>query len=302
MTVKEWLAAVGNVQKMAKREHWTYGDSHALPPCADGFISCDRLEARALWDEGRTDQPKGGITVVNMESYLTNWGWHKITKAADLLPGDIVLMKQNGESKATWRWHTFVLTEYNAKTQICSKYDEGSQTRIDSTQPFKNVPLNEWKGARSFYCGFRMPAEVKGTKYTIRSTVKKNYVIDIKGGSLQQKAEVQIHTANGTEAQLFVIEKVKADYYRIINVKSGLVLDAKGGKARNGQPIWQYKWNKTNAQLWKLRMNEDGSITFLSAIDERYAMDLKSAKAVNGQQIQLYKDNGTKAQKWKIEK
>ena len=178
-TPEKFIAAVRAVYLMAKNGRYHYGDSYAMPPCSDGAISCDRLEARACWNLGWTDQPivgrTCGITVFNMETYLLRWGWKKIANKADLKKGDIVLMKEKGTSKPTTYWHTFVLTAYDPATQICSKYDEGAQWRIESAQPFVNVPLNEWTKddrahghiPREFYCGFRVPVATKKTeKYT----------------------------------------------------------------------------------------------------------------------------------------
>ena len=178
-TPSKFIAAVRQVYLMAKRGNFRYGDSYKMPPCSDGAISCDRLIARACWDLGWHDQPivgsTCGITVFNMEKYLTSWGWKKITSKSKLQRGDVVLFKERGTSQPTTYWHTFVLTAYNPETDICSKYDEGAKWRIDSIQPFVDVPLNQWtvddrangQIPRVFYCGFRAPTASKKTeKYT----------------------------------------------------------------------------------------------------------------------------------------
>lgn len=307
VTEKQWLDAVRNVYLMAYKGHFTYGDSKSMPPCADKIISCDRLVARACYDLGWKSQPNGGITVVNMETYLTRWGFGKITKQADLKSGDIVLFKWNGQSKPTWKWHTFVITAYNPKTAICSKYDEGSQKRIDSIQPFTNVPLKEWQGSRSFACGFRPPYKTevhrlptKGASYIIESALNKSYCADVKSASMDVGANVQIWKKNDSEAQEFCIDDVKDGYVRIVNKKSGLVLDVNSAKVKNGTNIQQYEWNGTKAQLWKMRLNADMTVTFESALDANYVIDVKGGKALNGSNIQLWKHNGTKAQRWMI--
>lgn len=147
------IQATKAVYEMAHNGHYKYGDSHALPPCADGVISCDRLVARAMWNLGYTSQPHGGITVLNMESYLLKWGAKKITDQNALRSGDIVLFR-NASMISNAGWHAFVLTDFKSVSNI-SKYDCGSQERINSAQPFRNVPLNQWPGVRWFYCAFR---------------------------------------------------------------------------------------------------------------------------------------------------
>lgn len=206
-TPNRFINAVSNVYRMAYADGWTYGDSHALPPCSDRIISCDRLVARALWDLGLTDQPRGGITVINMESYLLKWGFKKITNAGDLLRGDIVLMRANGQTSPSASWHAFVLTAYNPATQICSKYDEGSNERIRSPQPFVNVPLNEWIGRRTFYAGFRCPAYNK-RKETYEKTFSAVY--DGKKNSSVRVLQKLLRYANcrGKDGKALVVDGV----------------------------------------------------------------------------------------------
>lgn len=162
-TASSLIAAVAAVYAMAYKGRYRYGDSHGNPPCSDGVISCDRLIARALYNLGYTDQPKGasnkssGITVINMESYLLKWGFTKITDQTKLKPGDIVLFR-NANTTPNAGWHTFLLVSYTNAGKI-SKYDCGSQPRIESVQPFTNVQLNEWPGTRWFYAAFRAPSD-----------------------------------------------------------------------------------------------------------------------------------------------
>ena len=63
--VEEFVASVASVYQMAHDNGYEYGNSNSLPPCDDGFIACDRLIARALWDLGYTDQPQGGMQIIS---------------------------------------------------------------------------------------------------------------------------------------------------------------------------------------------------------------------------------------------
>ena len=306
VTTKQFIDAVSKVAQIAQKSNWHYGDSHGVPPCSDGYISCDRLIARALWDLGFTDQQVGGMTVLTMDKYLTGHGFKKITDQKALQPGDSILMKQNGTSAPTAAWHAFVITAYNPSTGICSKYDEGSESRIRAGGFFANVPLNEWSN-RTFFAGYRVPGDKEpnrlkptGKKYTIESALNKGYCFDIYGGSMENKGNLNLYKKNGTPAQQFCIEEVKDGYVRIVNVKSGLVLDLTGGKAANKVNVQQYEWTGVPAQLWKMRYNLDGTITFESAVDGSYVMDAAEGKAANKTNIWIYKNNGTKAQRWRL--
>lgn len=303
LTMDKIIGAVQAAYEMAHRLKWIYSDSQTIPPCIpDKRISCDRLEALACFMLGYTAQPRGGFVTSSMEHYLTSWGWTKITNPANLRPSDFILMKKNGQTAATWEWHAFTLLQYVSNNNI-DKYDTGSDARIKAAQPYRSCPINEWKGTRSFYAGFRAPfsAELDGT-YIIESAVDRNFVLDVKGASAAIKANVQAYRKNGTQAQIFTLDQVGGGFYRIRNIKSGKCLDVAGAKAVNKQNVWQYPWNGTNAQKWKPVKNSDGSYTFISAVNKSYVLDLAGAKAANGTNIYLYKSNNTKAQRWYITK
>ena len=154
-TKMEFLREVASVYQMAHDNGYVYGDSHGTPPCSDGFISCDRLIARALWNLGLTDQPEGGFIVEQEEEYLTARGFEKIERQEDLRGGDIVIQCNEGGEII----HSFVLVYYDPITTECIKYDCGHFTpegadRISSQQPFYTV-LADFP-ERKFYCGFRI--------------------------------------------------------------------------------------------------------------------------------------------------
>ena len=165
-TAEEFLAEVAAVYQIAHDNGYTYGDSQTMPPCEDGFISCDRLIARALWNLGMTDQPAKGMSVGNEALYLTTHGFELVTDQSQLSPGDIVMQDNGVSGIPNWRWHTFVLVSYDPETTMCEKYDCGHFTpegkdRISSEQPFV-CPLADYGSQRRFVCGFHLkqkPAE-----------------------------------------------------------------------------------------------------------------------------------------------
>ena len=298
LTKEKILCAINATYEMAHNLKWAYSDSHAIPPCIpDKRISCDRLEALACFMLGYTNQQAGGFVCSNMEKMLTSWGWTKITKQSELQGGDFILFYRDGETTATAKSHAFTLTYYNSPNDI-GKYDTGWSTRIAAKQPYSKVKFDEWAD-RHFYAGFRAPyaGDLDGT-YVFESAVNRGFCIDVKGASTAEKTNIQLYQKNGTVAQTFVLEYKGSGYYGIKNINSNMYLDVSGAKVLNKRNIWQYKWNGTKAQLWKTQKNSDGSYTFLSALDNTYAIDLNAAKAVNCQNIQLYKTNGTAAQKW----
>ena len=154
----KFLAACKNVADTARIEKWTYGDSHTTQPCADHVISCDRLPSRANYDLGYTDQRQGGETCGTLPDWLPAHGWKKVTKKSEIKPGAIVAVKAKTQSYIN---HVFTVVSYDAKTDRCTKYDTGSNERIKTVQPFKNVALVEWP-EREFVCAWNVPDDLKG--------------------------------------------------------------------------------------------------------------------------------------------
>ena len=136
ITVQQFLSACKNVMNTARTNGYHYGDSHSTPPCKDKTISCDRLIARALYDLGFTDQRQGGETCGTLDNWLKAHGFKRSTKAADIKKGSILLVKHEGKNYIS---HAFVVRAYNASNWVTDRYDAGSNERIRTQQPLKNV-------------------------------------------------------------------------------------------------------------------------------------------------------------------
>ena len=149
--------SVKKITETARTQGWVYGDSRTAIPCNDKKISCDRLVSRALYDMGFTDQRKGGETCATLPEYLTAHGWTKVD-IDNIKTGAVVGVRTKGK---TYIDHVFVIASFNQG--VCSKYDTGSQERINTVQPFKNVPLIEWSD-KEFVCAWNPPAWYSSSK------------------------------------------------------------------------------------------------------------------------------------------
>jgi peptidoglycan hydrolase-like protein with peptidoglycan-binding domain len=149
--LEQFTNALKDVTDTARKHDYAYGDSRSNPPTSDKVISCDRMIAKALYNmsEDFRDQPVGGMTVFTEDSYLTTHGFRRITDISKVQDGDIILMGAAGVPV-----HTFVAIKYDKTTGICTKFDCGSKPRIDTVQPFTNVPLLQWANP-SFMCAYR---------------------------------------------------------------------------------------------------------------------------------------------------
>ncbi|MBR3835638.1 MAG: RICIN domain-containing protein [Clostridia bacterium] len=139
---------------------------------------------------------------------------------------------------------------------------------------------------------------VKEGIYTIESCLKENMMLDIKGASKSNGANVQLYKNNGSMAQMFWIEKVGSKY-KITSVNSGKVLDVQEEKLKSGTNVQQYQYKNINTQKWK----------FYSAGKNKYyigcgnfALDVSGGNKNNGANVQIYKPNSTSSQAWKLNK
>lgn len=139
-------------------------------------------------------------------------------------------------------------------------------------------------------------------KYVISSMLNSKYVLDVKNGSMNNSANIELSTFNNeTDNQAFIVSHDAQGYITFTNAKSGKVLDVSGGKAGNSKNVQQYESNGTRAQKWVVKKSNHGYM-IISALDSNYVLDVSGAKANNGTNVQLYSGNGSDAQNWNIEK
>ncbi len=139
-------------------------------------------------------------------------------------------------------------------------------------------------------------------KYVISSMLNSKYVLDVKNGSMNNSANIELSTFNNeTYNQAFIVSHDAQGYITFTNAKSGKVLDVSGGKAGNSKNVQQYESNGTRAQKWVVKKSNHGYM-IISALDSNYVLDVSGGKANNGTNVQLYSGNGSDAQNWNIEK
>jgi len=136
ITVDQLLASCQNVVDYARTHGYVYGSSSAQDPTTDGLISCDRLVAKALYDLGYRDQPRGGITVINMASYLRAWGFEESHDPSAIRRGSIMLVRHvNHPGSGDTYCHAFVVVDYDPASWMTVRYDCGTNGRIRAMQP-----------------------------------------------------------------------------------------------------------------------------------------------------------------------
>lgn len=135
--------------------------------------------------------------------------------------------------------------------------------------------------------------------YTINSAKAENEVIDIAAASKEDKANVQIYTSNGSDAQKFIARKQTDGTWTFINMNSGKVLDIDGDKKEDGTNVQQYTSNSSEAQKWRLLNNRDGTVTILG-LSSGLALDTVAGSMSDGANVELCTSNGSASQKFTI--
>lgn len=112
-------------------------------------------------------------------------------------------------------------------------------------------------------------------------------VLDVVGGKGYSGCNVQLYTANGTDAQLWKFENAGEEIAYYIKSKTGYYLDISGGSFEDGTNIQVYEGNQSLSQLFYFKKNYDAN----AAISYAYKYTDNSSKPSNPD-YKNYDDNG----------
>lgn len=175
---------------------------------------------------------------------------------------------------------------------------ETSQTQTNSTEN-QNTAAQDAQQNQGTSDQQNKDTDVDTTQYyEIQSAVDNHKVLDISAGSVANGANLQIYSANNTDAQRFRFVKNSDGTYSIYTAVACRTLDVAGGRTKDGTNVWQYNPNRTAAQRWKITKNNDGTVTLSPAVAKASTLDVAGGRNRNGANVQIYKQNNTKAQKW----
>lgn len=141
--------------------------------------------------------------------------------------------------------------------------------------------------------------------YVIKSD-NTNFAVDVTGGSSKSQTNIQLYTANGTDAQRFAFVPIAhfddEGTYKIVPANNtSNCLDVSGNSMASGANVQVYPNNDTSAQRWILAKNADDGTASLINTHSQKAVDDKFAGTKSGTNAQIYTINGTAAQKFLIE-
>lgn len=132
--------------------------------------------------------------------------------------------------------------------------------------------------------------------YVIMSALDNSKVLDVSGGSLADRANIQLYPSNNLGPQKFYVTRNANGTYQIVNAQSGKALDVAGGSGKSGTNVQQYRKNGTLAQQWVITY--DGCFKIGSALNPSIALDVANGQTVAGNNIRVWRSNDTLAQRW----
>lgn len=93
-------------------------------------------------------------------------------------------------------------------------------------------------------------------------------------------ARIRQYGSNGQNNQIFQLESVNSDSYKIISQSTSKVWELAGGNTTSGTPIQQADWSGIYYQKWALRSVVDGSYTI--GVSSKFGVGLADVEGVSG--------------------
>ena len=156
-TSAEFLANAKKIADFVRKNGFKYGNAAFLPSLYypnEKYVSCDRFVDMVLWKSGLKNV--GNRNVGNLEAYFKSINCKKITNKSNVAAGDIIFFDG----------HIFILG--NKKGNSYERYDCGTNTRIQSNQPFV-------EGIDGFIFAYRLPFKTNsGTKDSTETRLVKS--------------------------------------------------------------------------------------------------------------------------------
>ena len=138
--------------------------------------------------------------------------------------------------------------------------------------------------------------KVKAGTYVFTPNTSRTRVLDVKGASAADGANVDISTPTMTAGQKWTIS-FDGKGYATIKSGSGKLLDVAGASAASGTNVLMWKANGGMNQKWIITPNADGTWRIASAMWENVSLDV--ASTAKGANVRIAKTSTGANQRWK---
>ncbi|EFM11780.1 glycoside hydrolase family 5 [Paenibacillus curdlanolyticus YK9] len=123
--------------------------------------------------------------------------------------------------------------------------------------------------------------------------------LDVAGGAVNDGANVQQWSDNGSDEQKWKVISVGDGYYKLISQKSGKALEVAGFATNDGANVQQWTDTGQSNQKWKI-VDAGSGYYKLIAQHSGKALDVVGGASNDGANVQQWTDNGNSQQKWKF--
>lgn len=149
----------------------------------------------------------------------------------------------------------------------------------------------------------------EGGLFEIRPVVGTHMAVDVEAAGQFNGTNVQLWSANGTNAQKFYISKKSGDIYTIRDISSGRYLDVDSAIAKPGTNVQIWDKNNTRAQDWrvleygtqKLNGQDCKIVSFGSMTDgtgNTLMMDVYCGQTTLGTNLRIWETNNADAERF----
>lgn len=221
--------------------------------------------------------------------------------ATDRSGENIWLFNKNDTAAQYWS-----ITNYDDGVQIiCSLSGRSMDLANNSLKNGTNI--RQWDDNNSHAQRWDIVADGKTVTYNGSSypsyVIKShgtNFAVDVSGGGAKSGTNIQIFTANSTDAQRWIFIPIpyfnEQGTYKIVSaMDSKMCADVAGGSTANKANVQLYTDNGTPAQSWYTYLNDDQTITFINT-NSMKALDNFGAVGAGGNAL-IHQINRTIAQR-----
>ena len=142
---------------------------------------------------------------------------------------------------------------------------------------------------------------IHGKTYEFESSVDRNYVLDIQGGSAKDGAQMIVYKRNNGANQKYQTYLQKDGTYAIRSLKSRkwLTLECDEYQWPKDKYVKQWSWKGNKKYLWRLTVDASNRVTFVNAYNTR-CFDVQGGRTINSAKMIVWEYNGGRNQKWKL--
>jgi hypothetical protein len=252
--------------------------------CGFGSIVHEILHTAGVWHEQSREDRDENITILwdNIQSDKKHNFERHVSDGIDI--GDY-------DCNSIMHYSSMAFSKNNQPTIISNTCDTFGQRSAMSVRDI--AAINElYPGA--------VPENLTNRPWYL---VAKNSgkVIDIRGGGLIPKINVQQFQLNHSTAQKFRFLNAGNGYYYIHNMGSNLVLDVQDGNATPPTNVWQYTKNGTDAQKWRL-IDAGNDHYYIRSKLGNLNLEIQGGSIRNGVNVRVAAIKGGPPQQFKFKK